>query len=429
MDASAILGRNVGTLASGFDRSQAGQGPARTGGEPSALRSGGIDFSERPILVFWETTKACELACRHCRASAVAAPMPGELSTEEALGFVESLTLFGRPFPVLIFTGGDVLLRRDLERIVAHAGQLDLPMALAPSVTPRLSAGRLVGLRELGVGIASISLDGARPETHEGIRGIRGHLEATLAALRLVRECGMKLQVNTCVMGDNVDELPELAKIVHEAAATVWEVFFLVRLGRGADLRELSPDEGEDVCHFLVEAARHGFIVRTVEAPFFRRVVAWRAADPPGADPASEYGLGPLYERLSMRLSDLLGEPAGEPRAQTKGTRDGKGIVFVSHNGDVFPAGFLPVTLGNVKTDGLVDLYRDHPLLARIRGAQFSGRCGECEYADLCGGSRARAYATSGDPLADDPACAYQPGSRPGATGQLPSRARHERVQ
>jgi radical SAM protein with 4Fe4S-binding SPASM domain len=183
-------------------------------------------------------------------------------------------------------------------------------------------------------------------------------------------------------------------------------------LGRGSELEELTPQENEDVVHFLYDASRYGFIVRTVEAPFFRRAVAQRREAGPDVDPVTEFDLGPLYVRLSTRLQELLGEP-GKSRAQSVGTRDGKGILFVGHDGDVYPAGFLPFRLGNVKDDDIVDLYRNHPLLRSIRATDFSGRCGVCEYADTCGGSRARAFATFHDALAEDPACAYQPAPAP----------------
>jgi radical SAM protein with 4Fe4S-binding SPASM domain len=156
-------------------------------------------------------------------------------------------------------------------------------------------------------------------------------------------------------------------------------------------------------------AAHYGVVIRTVEAPFFRRVVAQRRAGspPPG---------GALYTDLSARLGHLLGAPAARPSAHTAATRDGKGILFVAHNGDVYPAGFLPVGLGSIRDQPLRTIYRDHALLHSIRAAQFAGCCGRCEYADLCGGSRARAYAATGDPLADDPACTYQPPPRGNST-------------
>ena len=207
-------------------------------------------------------------------------------------------------------------------------------------------------------------------------------------------------------MRRNVEELADVADLLRDAGVHIWEVFFLIAVGRGADCEELSPQQHEDVCHWLVDVARRGVVVRTVEAPFFRRVAVQRTES--GADDVGQaFGLGPLYGRLAARLEALLGGPTRPAAAPTAGTRDGHGIIFVAHNGDVYPSGFLPVSLGNVRTASLVDLYRDHPLLHAIRRAEFSGRCGECRFADLCGGSRARAYARTGNPLASDPACPY----------------------
>jgi radical SAM protein len=361
-----------------------------------------MDFERRPILVFWETTRACLLACRHCRAEAISEPLPGQLTTAEGRRFIDSLAEFGRPLPVLVLTGGDLLMRPDLLELVDHARRLGLPVAISPAVTERLQPALLRELHDAGVGVASVSLDGASAATHDGLRGVSGHLEATLDAIRLLRAERFTVQVNTVVRPENVEELPEVAALVAASGARVWEVFFLVRTGRGSDLAELTPAQNEDVCHFLVDASRHGFVVRTVEAPFFRRVLSWRAD---GRDCET----GELYERLSVRLRDLLGPPQERLRAQSKATRDGKGIVFVSHDGDVYPAGFLPLSLGNVREQSLPELYRENPLLRQIRAARFHGRCGACVYADLCGGSRARAFAASGDPLGEDPACAYRP--------------------
>jgi radical SAM protein len=369
-----------------------------------------VDLDSRPILVFWETTKACALACRHCRASAIPRPLPGQLSTAEAERFLEALAGFGSPRPVLVATGGDVLMRDDLDELAARAAGLKLPLALAPSVTPLLGEGRIASLRRAGVKVASISLDGATAATHEGVRGVEGHFAATLAAIRMLRRHHITVQVNTVAMRDTVEELPAVARLVKESGASVWEVFFLVRVGRGSTLGELTSDENEHVCHFLVDASRHGFVVRTVEAPFFRRVVAQRAAGVPA--PA-----GGLYRRLDARLRRELGPPAGPPRAQTKGTRDGHGVLFVGHDGELAPSGFLPVRLGNVRCDDIVQVYREHPLLRQIRAAGFAGRCGRCPYRERCGGSRARAYASSGDPLAEDPGCAFEPPACAGAAG------------
>ena len=371
------------------------------------------------MLLFWETTKACRLACRHCRAEAVPEGLPGELTTAEGLRLLDDTAAFTPRPPVVIFTGGDPFMRTDLFTLAAHARTLGIPFGFAPSVTPLLTRDIARRMRDVGAKAVSISLDGARAATHEGIRGIDGHFARTEDAVRLLVEEGHTVQINTTVMRRNVDELADLAALVGAWGAHIWEVFFLVRVGRGIELEELTPPENEDVVHFLYDASHYGFIVRTVEAPFFRRVVTQRVALPAGTDPATWFGLGALHRRLATRLRERLGAP-GRSRAQSMGTRDGKGILFVAHDGDVYPAGFLPVPLGNVRSQPIVDIYREHPLLRAIRAARFSGRCGVCELADRCGGSRARAFAAQGDALADDPACAYRPGIGDSAVAPRP---------
>ncbi|MBI2237582.1 MAG: TIGR04053 family radical SAM/SPASM domain-containing protein [Actinobacteria bacterium] len=367
-----------------------------------------VNFDQAPILLFWETTKACKLACRHCRAEAIAEPLPGQLSMEEGMRLIDDLRAFTPRFPVLIFTGGDPFMRWDLFELARHARSYGMPVGFAPSVTPLLTEETARRMREVGAKTVSISLDGARADTHEDIRGVVDHFRQTEEAVRLLAREDHTVQINTTVMRSNAEELADVAALVASWGAHIWEVFFLIRVGRGSELEELTPEENEDVVHFLYDASRYGFIVRTVEAPFFRRVVAWRKEISPTIDPATAFGLGPLYRGLSERLRENLGAPANS-RAQSVGTRDGKGILFVSHDGDVYPSGFLPVRLGNVREENIVEVYRTHPMLRAIRRADFVGRCGACEYADSCGGSRARAYATSGDPLGEDPACAYQP--------------------
>ena len=362
----------------------------------------GLDYARRPMLVFWETTRACGLACRHCRASADTTPLPGELTTAEGRDLIERVAAFGRPLPILVLTGGDCLLRPDLFELIEFARTLGLPVALSPSVTPALTPEMIDRIAASGVKAVSVSLDGARAETHDGVRGIAGHFAATVAAIRALVAAGLTVQINTTVMRANVDELADIAALVSREKVDIWEVFFLVQVGRGVDTDAVSAQEHEDICHFLYNASHYGFIVRTVEAPFFRRVVVCRrAGDLP---PATA-----LYRRLSERLSSQLGPPTGRGSAHTAATRDGKGILFVASNGDVYPAGFLPEPLGNVRVEPIARIYQDNALLRRIRSADFSGRCGRCEYADLCGGSRARAFAETADALAEDPACNYQP--------------------
>jgi AdoMet-dependent heme synthase len=364
-----------------------------------------VNLDHAPILVFWETTRACQLACRHCRASAIATPLPGELTTAEGERLLDDIARFGPRPPVLILTGGDVLMRGDLTTLAAGARARGIPVGLAPSVTPLLTRAALAPLRELGLKSVSLSLDGACAPTHEGIRGVDGHFEETLEALAMLVDEGFTVQVNTTVMVDNVEEMADIARLLVDLGVRIWEVFFLVQVGRGTQVRDLSPEANEDVSHFLYDASRYGLTVRTVEGPFFRRVAAWRRDDGPHGRAGSP---GALHARLVDRLDTLLGSPSTSPRAQTAGTRDGRGIVFVGYDGTILPSGFLPVALGNVRRDDLVAVYRDHPLLRDIRAARFTGRCGACDYRELCGGSRARAHA-AGDVLGEDPACAYEP--------------------
>lgn len=378
--------------------------PGRPGAFPARSHRP-VDFGQRPMLVFWETTRACLLACRHCRASATTVPPPGELTCSEGRDLIDQVAGFGRPYPILVLTGGDCLLRPDLFDLVRYAVSAGVPVCLSPSVTPRLTPAMINRIANSGARAVSVSLDGACTTTHDGVRGIAGHFSQTVQAIRSLVDAGVTVQVNTTVMQRNVTELADIAGLIAETGTHMWEVFFLVQVGRGVTTEAISPAEHGDVCHFLYDASRHGFVVRTVEAPFFRRVVAGRRAGGPPPD-------SPLYRDLAGRLDQLLGPGHKQPSAHTAPTRDGKGIVFIAHDGTVYPAGFLPVGLGNVRDQPLRDIYTGDPLLRAIREARFTGRCGQCEFADLCGGSRARAYAATGDPLGQDPACPFQ--FRPG---------------
>jgi radical SAM protein len=361
-----------------------------------------MDYAQRPMLVFWETTRACLLACRHCRASATTKAPPDELSTADGRTLIDQVAGFGRPHPILVLTGGDCLLRPDLFDLVRYASLRGVPVCLSPSVTPLLDKEMIDRIAGSSVKAVSVSLDGADAATHDGIRGVPGHFDATLGAIGGLAAAGMTVQVNTTVMQANAKQLADVAALITAAGARMWEVFFLVQVGRGQQTGAIGAAEHDDVCHFLFDASRYGLVVRTVEAPFFRRAVTLRRAGGPA--PGT-----PLYRMLASRLTELLGPAERQPSAHTAATRDGKGVVFVSSTGDIYPAGFLPVSLGNVRQRPLRHIYADSPLLRDIRAGNFSGRCGRCGFADLCGGSRARAFAATGDPLGEDPACAYQP--------------------
>ncbi|MDX1621007.1 MAG: TIGR04053 family radical SAM/SPASM domain-containing protein [Nitriliruptorales bacterium] len=368
------------------------------------------DPNERPFIVIWEVTRACDLACVHCRAEAVPERHPLELSTDEGRRLLDDVASFGKPAPLLVLTGGDPFARPDLVDLVAHARGLGLSVALSPSVTPRLTREVLADLRAAGAKAVSLSLDGATPATHDGFRQVDGVFEATLEAAHWVHELGMRLQINSTVTSATAPELPDILTIVDRLDAFLWSLFFLVGTGRGQQLRPLDAAGTEDVLHFLVDVSRH-VAVKATEAPHYRRVVAQRRAGGPPPD-------GALYRELRARL-DALSPGLRRIDRHLRPPMDvnaGRGFVFVSHVGVVHPSGFLPVSAGSVREQPLPELYRSSPLLRALRAPdRFGGVCGLCEYREVCGGSRSRAFAATGDPLAADPSCVHRPFTSSGA--------------
>jgi len=372
----------------------------------------GWPLDSKPLIVFWESTKACLLSCIHCRAEAITRPLPGELGGREAYKLVDDILEFGAPYPLLVITGGDPLMRGDLWDIVSYASSLGVRVSLAPSVTPLLNDESIRRISESGVSAVSISLDSPFPEVHDSIRGYRGVWDRTVEVIRKLLDVGVKVQVNTVVMRPTVEGLPYMVNLLRKLDVNTWEVFYLVRVGRAQEKLDLRPDEWEDVSHFLYEASKYGLTVRTVEGPMFRRVtIARRYLESLGVDPDEVLKPGPLYRRLAQKLRELEGPPTSKPGAQTIGTRDGRGIVFIAYNGDVYPSGFLPVSAGNIRKSSLRSIYLESSLFKSLRAGFFKGKCGICEFKDVCGGSRARAFSIYGDPLAHDPACPYEPGS------------------
>lgn len=294
-------------------------------------------------------------------------------------------------------------MRSDLPDLISHARDLGIYIAVAASVTPMLNKGVMTRLKELDVNIMSVSLDGASPETHDRIRDVPGTWSRTIETLRVARDSGLRTQANTTVMKSNIGELADIFHVAKQNGAVAWEVFFLIRTGRGASLENPEPWECEEVAHFLFDASRHGIPVRTAEGPHFRRVCIQRQNH-------EEAPNGELYKRLSARLQGLEGVADGPSLTRLTPTGDGKGIIFVGHDGSVNPSGFLPISLGKLPRDNLKSIYRSHPLLQALRDpSKLKGRCGICEYRALCGGSRSRAFAEFQDPLEEDSACVYSP--------------------
>jgi radical SAM protein with 4Fe4S-binding SPASM domain len=294
------------------------------------------------------------------------------------------------PKPHVIFTGGDPLKRADLFQLIATARELGLDVSVSPSATPLLTDDAIDHLVAAGVSAISLSIDGASAERHDAIRGVPGCYERTLASGRRAREAGLAFQVNTLVSAETLDELPRIDALVREIGASRWSLFFLVNVGRGTVLTPISAQQTEDLLGWLAERAKvPGLVVTTTEAPHFRRV-ALAHRDPSAAAP--------------------------RPHGHGAGMRDGNGVMFIAHDGEVSPSGFLPLSAGNVKTENPIRVYRESPLFVSLRDVDgFHGRCGRCEFRQVCGGSRARAYVASGDPLGEDPLCMYEPRVGPSA--------------
>lgn len=368
--------------------------------------------SERPFIVIWEATRACPLACLHCRAEAQTARHPDELDGADARRVMDQTAAFGTPGPLFVITGGDPFQRADLTDLVAYGTGLGLRVAVSPSGTPTLTRENLAAVRDAGAVALSLSLDGATAARHDAFRGVPGVFDWTLDGWRAARELGLKVQVNTTVARESLEDLADIAALVRREGAMLWSGFVLVPAGRGGDLEPLAPAEIEDVLHFLYDCGAV-LATKTTEGHHFRRVALQRTVlDARGERPV----LGPLYERLSARAAEL-GLFEGEGRAVRRPPMDvssGRGFVFVSHTGEVHPSGFLPVSAGNVRHHALTDIYRGSALFTTLRDpALLRGRCGACEFKAVCGGSRSRAYGFTGDVLEADPYCAYEPGSFP----------------
>ena len=346
-------------------------------------------FDRAPVMLYWEITQACDLACTHCRANAAPCRDPGELDFLEAMGLLSQVAGFGSPLPHLVITGGDPLKRPDLEDIVRQAGQRRIPVSLAPSATPLLTIDALACLKAAGMSGLSLSVDGSTAKQHDRLRRVVGCFERSLAAARAAVDLGLALQINTLVSAETLADLPQIYELIKDLAIRRWSLFFLIGVGRGSVLRNVSPQEADRVCDWLFTLALEApFTVAATEAPFYRRVALERVQHAGRL----QHGSGTI------------------PIARSFGIRDGNGIAFVSHTGEVTPSGFLPVVAGNVRETSLVDVYRSAPLFTTLRDVdQLRGKCARCPFKALCGGSRARAFAHTGDYLEADPLCAYEP--------------------
>jgi radical SAM protein len=347
-----------------------------------------MNFDQSPMLVIWEVTQACDLACVHCRASAQSERNPRELSTEQGYRLLDEIRSFGEP--LMVFTGGDPLKRPDLYDLIRYSVKIGLRTNVTPSATPLLTAQAIEGFKAAGVTRMAISLDGPDAASHDDFRGIPGTFERAMFALRHARDIGLDTQLQTTVTRRNMARLPEMAELAKEVRTRMWSLFFLIVTGRALENDDLQAAEYEKVFEFMYELSKTApFGVKTTEAMHYRRYVA---------------------QRMKAEHGPTENENARGVAWRTAGVSDGKGFVFVSHQGEIYPSGFLPVSGGNVLRDSLTDVYRNSPLFQTLRDTgQREGKCGICEYQKICGGSRSRAYAFTGNYLAEDPNCVYQP--------------------
>ncbi len=360
------------------------------------------DFDQAPFTIAWEVTRACAFACRHCRAEAQPRRHPDELTSEEALRLIDQIKEIGDP--ILVITGGDPMMRRDLYDILAYAVEKGLRTSLTPTTTRLASAKALRRVKDAGVRRVALSIDGPTAESHDAFRGFGGSFEIAKRIAKDIVSVGLSLQINTTVSRYNLELLEEMTQMVADMAAVQWSVFFLVPTGRGKADDMISAQEHERVFHWLYDLSKQSpFDIKSTAAPAYRRVVIERKRQDghlqaaPGEMPRTVAGAGYRYQ-------DGLNRPA-------QGVNDGKGFCFVSHTGDVCPSGFLPLPGGNIRQQSLTDVYRHSTLFRDLRQPdKLKGKCGRCEYRQVCGGSRARAYALTGDYMATDPSCVYDPG-------------------
>jgi radical SAM protein len=372
------------------------------------MRPTAVDTDRRPLVLIWELTQACELACDHCRAEAQPERHPDELTTAEGKALLDQAREFGEN-QLVVLSGGDPAARPDLVDLVEHGTDIGLSMTVTPSGTTSLTRDVVQDLADAGIRRMALSIDGGLAEAHDAFRGEDGSFAATLEAASHARDAGVPLQVNTTVCRRTVDQLPEIRELVADLGAALWSVFFLVPVGRGAMLDPVSPGRAEAVMEWLNEvSSEEPFGLKTTEAPHYRRVAMQR-----------QRAEGPENSGSTGESADSGSSNSSGP-GRRGGIVAGDGFAFVSHTGEVYPSGFLPESSGTVPEESIVDVYRDADLFERLRDrSELGGKCGACEFKHVCGGSRSRAYATTGDPFAADPLCPYVP---EGYDGPMPGR-------
>ncbi|MEM3675426.1 MAG: radical SAM protein [Thermoplasmataceae archaeon] len=358
-----------------------------------------------PGLLFIETTTACEYACLHCRAVSQPEPSPDDLSTDELKEVLDQISGMEPSQPHLIFTGGNLLLRSDIQELISYASESGIPFSLSPAASERLTEDFLLFARQKGARSVSLSLDGSQESTHDRFRSMAGSYRLTIQLIRRIIEAGLKPQVNTTVHRGNVRELPGILKLLHGIGVNTWELFFLIKTGRGVSVEDVTPSEYMQTIRWLSWIRGYGINIRTVEGPLVRVI------DRIPEEPSETEGSLLMY--LKNMALDLLGKPqnaVGEKLPHHEQGTKFTGTLFISHNGDVYPSGLFNFPLGNVRREKLEGVISRNAEMLDFRNyGKLNGKCGTCEFGKICGGSRARAFAYSGDPYGSDPLCTYMP--------------------
>ncbi|MBI4531057.1 MAG: TIGR04053 family radical SAM/SPASM domain-containing protein [Candidatus Latescibacteria bacterium] len=371
-----------------------------------------INFNHTPFTVVWEMTRACALNCVHCRAVAQPRRHPLELTTDEGFRLIDQVKAFGDP--IFVLTGGDPLMRRDIYELIRYATQeKGLRTSMTPSATALVTRERLQQAKDAGILRVAISLDGPTAEIHDAFRGFSGSFRRTMEILDDLNRVDLSFQINTTVSRHNLSVLEEMPGFVERFGAVQWSVFFLVPMGRGKVDDVISPEDHERVFHWLYDLSRHvPFDIKSTAAPQYRRVAIERERQHRrnGAPPGNRQATGER-SMVEVALTGAGFQYTDGLHRPVQGVNDGKGFVFVSHAGEVCPSGFLPLVAGNVRVTSLSEIYRHAPLFQELRNPDLlKGKCGICEYREVCGGARSRAYALTGDYLASEPYCVYEPG-------------------
>ncbi len=330
---------------------------------------GNTNFDERPFIAIWETTQACDLTCVHCRASAQSSPNPGELTSAEAKRLIDEIAAM--EVPVFVLTGGDPLKRPDIFDLVRYAARQNVRVSLTSSATPSLTRDNIVHLKECGLARLAVSLDGPIAAIHDAFHGAPGSFQLTLDAVRWVREIGLPVQINTTVTRHNLELLDDIIDLLDSLDILAWSVYFLVPDRRGSSVDLLSGLEFEQAFEKLYQASQRVlFAITTNEAQHYRRYLLQRHSRlrRPGQRPSQTFARIPQFSPIAAdaETSDGIARTLG-------GVNDGKGSVFVSHCGEVYPSGFLQLSGGNLRRQSLADIYRDSQLFRKLRHSQ-SGR-------------------------------------------------------